>query len=327
MMLKLSPALLALCLGAAIPASAQVAIQAQQSPPFSRFDMLRQRIGQRSLALQQAWLAKTGHLPDAASAPKILSGTIDTPMVDLSKAPGAPKVTVRYAAGASGLSAIFAAFQAGNSTQFIGLQYFNGALPYPAANPISLQAPNGNPDPLSSYSTSFGPYAANGTWNVSYVEIDNGAGQSKVYQGAAAQALFTPSSLTVTNSPAPDITPPALSSGTIITKTVSESSNSPIALFNFKASDALSGVASGSISAVGPGNSENYGNLNLSAPITSGTVPFYLFFGPDSGAYPIGAYTINYVQICDVAGNCITYNTPDQITQLFGAGPTFQVIN
>jgi hypothetical protein len=168
----------------------------------------------------------------------------------------------------------------------------------------------------------FSLYAEGGTWMLTGAALTDLAGNTTTYTAAELAGLFPKLALTVTTALTPDITPPTVSAGKILNKTVSVSGPYPYVGAQVTAMDNLSGAYSGQLYLLMPDGQPWGGFYNDPAetgtygpqPVTNGTLQFGEALTPSA---PAGTWTIAGYQVCDAAGNCLTVMGAAGVKSLF----------
>ena len=305
----------ALCLGSNI-ALAQTAPQRIVYPGMSpQLSMIKTRVEARAAALRQAWL--TSGNPRTTTAPAIVSGKLLTPTLDVTVAPAAPQISVKFTTGPAGLSYIIAYFYSDTSGQSRYAEYYAPGdvdAPSPTKGTLKIEEPVGG---------ALGLYSAAGSWTLETIYIADAAGNFTAYDEDQLSSLFPSLNITVTNSGTPDTQNPVIAAGKILTPTVKLSSAYPSFRTQLTVSDNLSGVASVCVFVQEPGAGGGFCNDGVPpSPILNGTIDGDTILKGD----PVGTWTIFGYQICDVAGNCVFDTSPTDVQALFGT-TTFNVTN
>jgi hypothetical protein len=279
--------------GAAMPLSAQgryTAWEAQQQ-------------------LYNAQLAKITNTGFPTAAPSIISGKILTPSLDVKVAPANPKISFKYTS--PGLfSSVQFWIESPSGRGFIA-DVFQTPIPDSKSGSMIVQRTGAG----------LGLYAEPGIWTLTAAYIYDNAGNAASYTGSQLLDIFPSVTITVKNNGTPDVSPPTVSAGEILTPTVSLSSKLPYFKARLTVADDVSGVSYIGMSFIDPSN--NYYGIDYytSSAVRSGSaVAGFNFAG--SGAAP-GTYTIQSYVICDVANNCLDGSLFD-VMHLFGTS-TFQV--
>lgn len=280
-----------------------------------RYSALKARVVARAIALRQAWVA-SGH-PPTTTAPVIVSGKILTPALNVTTAPAAPQISVKFETGPAGLSYIQAYFVSDTSGQVRYATYYAPGdvdAPSPTKGTLKIEQPVGGALSL---------YSAAGSWTLASLTIQDAAGNYTSYSGSDLASLFPGLNITVANSGTPDTQNPVITAGKILTPTVKLSSAYPSFRTQLTVSDNLSGVASVCVYVQEPGSGGGFCDDGTPpSPLLSGTVQGDTILKGD----PPGTWTIFGYQICDVAGNCVFDTSPSDMQALFGT-TTFTVTN
>ncbi|HEY4114807.1 MAG TPA: hypothetical protein VGM17_12195 [Rhizomicrobium sp.] len=263
----------------------------------------------------QAQLARRFHdpAPHRTGGPVLLSGKLLTKTVIVTKAPGVPSLVLKYDAGKAGLSYVEVELASGTSGQAAFVDWTNPGPATTMAGKGTLTLGN------QGYSGSL--YAQPGDWHVQSMELYDGAGNETLYDESQLAALFPTVDFTVKNSNTPDIVPPNVAAGQILTPAVTVSSKQPYFGASLTVSDNLSGVVAIYVDLLDPQHEYwEAWDHPPAAIVESGTASAWVWLG---GA-PTGTWTIAYYFVYDSAGNVTEGNTPDEITALFGTN-TFTV--
>jgi hypothetical protein len=280
------------------------------SPELSAFG---ERDEARAAELRQAWLA-SGR-PRPTTAPVIVSGKILTPTLNVTVAPAAPEISVKFQTGPAGLAYIVAYYYSDTSGQLRYATYYAPGdfdAPSPAKGRLKIEQP---------IYGALGLYSAAGSWTLEQLTIADAAGNSTVYTGSQLASLFPSLNITVTNSGTPDTQKPVVTAGKILTPTVKLSSAYPSFRAKLTVSDNLSGVANVCVYVQEPGTGGGFCDDGTPpSPLLSGTVDGDTILKGD----PTGTWTIFGYQVCDVAGNCVFDDSAADVQALFGT-TTFTV--
>jgi hypothetical protein len=196
----------------------------------------------------------------------------------------------------------------GPSGQSIGFGYF---IAPPGAEKTGTITFDGAGQPLSVYTQP-------GVWTLTYANIIDLAGNETVYNTAEQlDALFPSRTLTIVNPGRFDNTPPVVSSGKILTPSVSLSSADPFFGVALNATDDLSGISYMTIYLSEPGGAAYTGNTTVSAPtqMLAGSVVAGALLAP---GLPTGTWTMTGYQVCDSTNNCLTQTNPATLQQQLG---------
>ena len=262
------------------------------------------------LAAAMAVLAQSAAAQDAGPAtgpPRIVSGLLLTPNVDVRRAPAAPAIKFRYAAPAA-LASIGTLFESPFGQTYI--ETFNDTAPIDKFGSIVVRAS----------STPMSLYARPGVWLINQVTITDFAGKHTTYSGSQLATIFSTGqiNINVINNGTPDTKLPIISAGKLLTPKVSLGSAVPYFLAQLTVADDLSGVGSAFVFLSGPNAGPSVtARVFPSAPITaSGTI----VAGADMSGLgaDVGTWTIVAYEVCDVATNCLFDSTPAHIGKLFG---------
>lgn len=176
----------------------------------------------------------------------------------------------------------------------------------------------GGSEEIVSFNTSdLGLYAAEGIWQVSYVTIEDVAGNHFSYSSSELSSLGFDFSVNVQNSNSDNLAP-TLDDFSFNEAFINIQDGSETVTFNLTVSDNVSGLDYITVELVGPTSQTVYatiygndlGDLNHELSIESNA------FGEFSAE---GQWTIQYVSLTDVADNTIQYNANDLVSLGFDA--------
>jgi hypothetical protein len=264
--------------------------------------------------LRKDWLA-AGNPDLPTSHPSILGGRILTPTINVERQLAAPAIQVGFESSSSGLESVSFLFRSTTTDQWIQSTYtVPSSHPAMTHGTLTIQAPNqsdwaGNPNPGV-----FGPFTAPGTWMLQQIDIADRDGGS-----GGVGCSFLSCAIHVINHISPDVTPPMVIAGRVLTPTVSLGRRTPSFGVEMTVADNLSGVANGILLISDPNNrGPAYFDLNATAaPVREGKVR--LFQSVAGG--PAGTWTIVGVVLYDAAGNVLDDH---DVQSLFGT-TTFTV--
>jgi hypothetical protein len=169
----------------------------------------------------------------------------------------------------------------------------------------------------------FNVYSAGGTWTLRSMYIYDLMGNITSYDQAALTPLFNRLTINVTNKGTPDLAPPLVTAGQVLTPKVSISSH-PYFLANLTVSDNVSGVVRAYVTVTGPGGSPSVLYYKFTTvPVRNGTVQVYDYLGDQTAT---GTWTISAYQACDVVNQCAYVADPADIHALFGT-TTFKLVH
>jgi hypothetical protein len=281
-------------------------------------------------AAQAAILAERGRNGSATTAtpatlPRIVSGEILTPRIEVGTLPAAPAVKLRYqtVSGISSVSGEFTSASTGQALYFTWGPEFGSA----ADGTVTIYQPTAVSIGFSgAASLQFGPFLpfnAGGTWTLTGLMLVDKDGRASDYGAAAIARLFPSTSIQVDNPLIPDVTPPVVLSGKILTPIVNLNLT-PLFRASLDVQDDSSGVYTVVVE-VEPKGQPEYLTSSLGTPaaaIRSGTkiAQDYL------GGLPAGEWEIAAYAACDAAGNCVEDKTRDGVKRVFGT-TTFTVKN
>jgi hypothetical protein len=246
-----------------------------------------------------------------AIQPEITGGSIVSMTLTVGQANSIPAAQLSYKTGPAGLSGIELVFSSPNGNESLALSYFPQDISRHAT--VMVEQPGNVPY-----------YSQPGQWQLVAAYVADYAGNYNSYTQAQLANLFPTSYITVVNNGPVDITPPVVTSGQILTPTVSLSAPVPVFEATLTGADDVSGLYVPYVAVQEPGGS--FGQVNyapMPIPLLSGTGTAYstLFAGQTVGTWTITAYAF-----CDVAGNCFDDQSETDIQNLFGT-TTFQVTN
>jgi hypothetical protein len=245
-------------------------------------------------------LSRTALAADAT--PTLISGQILTPTINVVRAPASPELKLNYAAP-GGLVQVNVYFTSANGQVWYSDLYVGSSA-------------NGGKLVIQNAQKSFSLYAQPGKWTLTGLAL-YGASGNTTYNANQLASLFPSVTLTVTNNGTPDTVPPSITSGKILTPTVSLSAKNSSFEARLSGSDSLSGIYTVNVSLSGPPGSQ--GPLPASgftvAPLKTGSVTasWDMTFGGETGTW-----TITGCSICDEAGNCNAVTSAAALEQLFG---------
>ncbi len=261
-----------------------------------------------------------GQGPASVVEPSLASGEVLTPTIDVTKAPGVPAVQVKLRSGTVGADSIIISLASPSGTHTVTASIQVPVyLPKPKTDTIKFQVAS----PFANQG--FGLYAEPGAWTISNLILQSNDGGFIVYSPAQLSSLFPSIVVNVTNSGTPDVNPPTIGVGKILTPTVSLGGSSPYFAARLPVADDVSGVTIVSLGIAPPAGSTIYVNAssNITLPVQKGVVTI-------AGMLPAGAttgtYIINSLYACDAAQNCLSEMTSAEIQKALGS-TTFQVTN
>jgi hypothetical protein len=283
-------------------------------PGQSLHDAIREsKLAARVGALRADWAARTADaaVPQSYALPSITKGSLLTTSLNVTTPLAAPTLSVSFTTDTPGLSYMCYEFSGPGGGQYLESCYDSGQ-PLTKGT-LVLQAPEGG--------GVFGLYAAPGTWTLSYIYLVDTAGDFQSYQGSALTAIFQPSTFALTNAGTPDTMPPTVTSGKILTPSISLSSATyPKFLAQLGVGDNLSGVASVLVYIEPPGGTFGLAYYSYTPhPLLTGTaVAADYLFSETGGSIPTGIWTVDGFGACDIATNCYEDFNPADIKKLFG---------
>jgi len=311
--------------GAAVskPAANGFVLTPGVSPAAAMAEMSMQA---RAAKLRKAWLA-AGNANVPVTAPVLRGGSILTPTVDVTRPPSAPAVVIRYKASAAGLAAVELDWNSPTTDQWMTSTYYvPPGRPAMTHGDLIIQAPSSigaGSEFASNGAGTFGPYAAPGVWTLWQISIVDRDGGNVGYGPTSLEQLFPVTNITVKNRRMPDVTPPSVISGRVLTPSVSLSSPTPSFGVELKVADDLSGAQNAFVTVESNTNGKTLQQKNpTSAPIRRGEMTAYT----SVAGGPTGEWTILGFGVYDAAGNLFQDANPADIQALFGT-TTFTVTN
>jgi hypothetical protein len=293
--------------------------RAQPLAPQSQADMVRARLAARSAILRAEWAARTarGDVPAKIVEPYLMGGTIVTPNINVTAAPGLPEVQLQLNAGNVGIDSVSATIVSPSGMKGIVTIYsLPDFPPEPHKQSLMLQL-----KPIFA-NLGFGLYSESGAWTLQSVSLSFKDDNSHDYTGQELASLFPSLIINVTNPNPADITPPAFGKGKILTRSISLGAASPYFAAKLAVADDVSGVANLNLQITPPNGGQFDGPSAIPpAPVVNGTLVPAVGIPPGS---PTGTYTITAISLCDVAGNCAFDANAADIKHAFGT-TTFQV--
>lgn len=259
--------------------------------------------------------------PAAGGTCQITAGQLVTTSLNVAKQPAAPEISVTYQNCNPGLLQIDAYFLSSSTpVQRLETSFNLGSVKAPPSTQGTIKFKQIG----SQYGFGqFNPYSAAGTWTLTDIYIRDLATVYTHYDQAALTPLFNTLTLNLTNNGKPDTTAPLITSGELLTPTVSINSH-PYFFANLGLSDDVSGVVSAYVAVRPPGNGSPVTYYKyLPLPLKKGTVKAFDYLGKQTVT---GTWTIYSVFACDVAHNCTYITSPTDIQNLFGT-TTFELVN
>ena len=246
----------------------------------------------------------TGGIQDTVS-PSLSSFGISNPVVDLSNG----DATLRFTAGAtddiSGVSDIYASWRSPSGEQSFSLSANDGD---------DLIDGTKNQGTWRSYSGELNRYSELGTWRLSYLEIDDEAGNEKEYERADLDELGFISSFEVTGG-IQDTVSPSLSSFGISNPVVDLSKGDATLRFTAGATDNISGVSDIYASWRSPSGEQSFSlSANDGDDLIDGTKnqgTWRSYSGELNRYSELGTWRLSYLEIDDEAGNEKEYERAD----------------
>ena len=164
-------------------------------------------------------------------------------------------------------------------------------------------------------------YSEPGTWTLNSLYVLDLSYNAVSYSGSQLSALFPSLTFKVVNGGTPDVTPPTVTRGKLLTPTVSLSAQ-PYFQALVGGTDGLSGASNLTITISGPNimGLQAYGALFAPAKTAA------IVAGLDLAEFQTGSYTIDGYSFCDAADNCVAGSSEADVKALFGT-TTFKVTN
>jgi hypothetical protein len=276
----------------------------QRRPHSVAMAQARDRAAARALALARGASPRLG-------APEILSGKIESVVLNVAKAPAVPAFSITYKAPGA-IDTISFGFFSPNGQYYSGIFYFYA--PSERAGTLVVSEPD--------YQLSL--YAEPGVWTLAYVDIVDYDGSAAFYTTAELAALFPTPTMRVINPVAPDVVAPTALSAKILTPKVSAGGAFPWFEAVVVASDNLSGFDYIDLLLREPNGDVGYpASAYSSAPARRGAIVVGENLS-DTTASGLGTWTITGYQACDLADNCVTDTNAADVKKLFGT-VTFEV--
>jgi hypothetical protein len=266
-------------------AVAPAAAPANLLPPDLRVLLMRNGVPAQGIgphSLQRA--------SPAAALPKIISAQILTPNVNVQQAPATPAISIKYFAPGA-LFCLIATLQSPFGQRYG--EYYGDEVPVNTSGTITVQTAI---YPMTLYT---GP----GAWNVTNLYIEDYKGNYNLYTGRDLAKTLPHPTIKIVNNSKPDLLPPTVSSGKILTPKVSVSSSTPYFEVQLRVADNLSGVYSFTLFLeCQGGHTSTEAFAYAPSPILKGTITG----GVDMSSFgsALGTWTIAGGEICDLAGNC-----------------------
>lgn len=246
-----------------------------------------------------------------STQPALVAGAVVSATLTVGQAGSIPAVQVQYKTGPAGLVGLALTFVSPSGNESLTVSYYPQDLS--THRTVTVEQPGSVPY-----------YSQPGQWQLVSGFIEDYAGNFVSYDQTQLAALFQAPYITVINNGPVDITPPTVTSGQILTPTVSLSSPVPVFEANLTGSDDVSGLYEPFVGILPPGGSySQVDDAPMPFPLLSGTGTAYstLFAGQ-----PTGAWSIAFYAFCDLVGNCFTDTSAADIQSLFGT-TTFKVKN
>jgi hypothetical protein len=245
------------------------------------------------------------------AAPAILSGKIVSAVLNVAKAPALPAFSIRYTAPGA-IDYISFGFFSPSGQVYAGI--FTFYAPSERSGTLNVSEPD--------YQLSL--FSEPGVWTLSYVDIVDYDGSYAFYSTAALGTVFPSQTMRVINAVAPDVAPPAVLSGRILTPKVNAAGAFPWFEAVVVASDNLSGYDYIDLLLQEPNGDVGYpASAYASAPARNGAMVVGEDLSDITGS-GLGTWTITGYQACDLANNCVTDTNAADVKKLFGT-VTFEV--
>ncbi len=249
--------------------------------------------------------------PDGSTEPALTGGSILTPNINVAVAPGAPRIKLDIAPGSIGLSGFDIQLISPNNQQ--GVSVSGGPpsyLPMKTREVLMVQVSS------AFANQGFGFYTLPGDWTLNEITLFSMDGSIISYSAQQLSGLFSNLIVHITNPGTPDVTAPTLGKGSVLTPTIDLSDAMPYFEAKMHVADDVSGVATVGMGFAAPDGSFGYGAYStIFSPVKTGEVIASSAFQQTA---PVGTYTINYLSVCDVAGNCTTKTSASDIQATLG---------
>jgi len=260
--------------------------------------------------------------PPKAGDPAITKvAFVGSTTIDVAGAPGQPKLAVTYKVEPSGLSEIEYTFASTTTAQsFYAFADFYESDP--SSGIVELLNPDPRFDNQVGNTGGFNLYSAPGVWNLTDLAIYDEADNCTVYTGAALATLMPHRSVTVVNKVSPETKAPTIATAKILTPTVSRAAAYPFFRLSMDVADPVSGVQIVSAYFNNPGETYTVGAYSDSvAPVHKGAM---LAGHRLDSSTPVGKYTANQIEVCNVANACVIVSGA-KLSTLFGGKASFTV--
>lgn len=282
--------------------------------------------------IRSAWVA-SGHKLNTPDAPPTLSnGSVLVKNLDVAHPPASPAVKLSFQTDVSGLASIYVYFYSQTSDQFQVVSFTTVAHTPPLTSAtLTLQSTNGA---CYYFCGEFNEYAAAGDWVISSISVCDNAFNCTYYDTSDELAALFPHGYTVTltNNGTPDVTPPLVTAGRVLTRRVSLSSPAPDFGASLTVSDDISGVYDVYVNVCPPNGATGScvgAYTYVSAPLQNGTIKSYnwLCYSTfnDCSQTALGKWKIHEFGVCDLVRNCVYDFDAADIQALFGSD-TFKVV-
>ncbi len=305
--------LLLQCMSGTAGAQTQPCLAFQGPNSQQQASVVSASVQTKARQLRQAWLAAGHSIDEAQTSPVITSGKILTPTINVQNAPATPKTQIQFKTFSADLAYVYVLYCSAESTQLFEIDYATAdGAPVGDSTPLTIEPPR----------NAFNLFSAPGAWTLYSIIIIDQAGNETAYDLQQISTIFPSTTINIVNAGTPDVTPPVILSGKILTPTVKLSGQHPAFGISLTISDDISGVGYANVYVSGPNNLYQSPS-SVPVAIKHGVVTAWDYLGPSSGAVP-GTYRVETIQICDVAGNCVNRSDPSYLQSLFGT-TTFSV--
>ena len=251
----------------------------------------------------------------AAAQPTIDFGALSDTRFDVTRPAASPSISLDI----GGIAQEVVLRYQGPSGEIFN-QYFYDENPFPAQVTLRGYLPYSPFTP--SYENAFNLYTEPGTWTMVSATICSSLGANcSYYQGAQLQSIFSSLTLAITNRNRPDIKPPKLRSGNIVTQTVSIAHGPPLEI-DIAAADNVSGLGTVAVAVCMGLICYDTTNIQPLEPMRKGSVATTFSFPANAQT---GTYTVTRITLSDLAGSSIVISAQSQINAAFDGHTTFNV--